>query len=495
MNARRATWPALESTFLFVLACLAGTIPLFLTTYPAMVDLPQHAAQVGILEALLRGESHFTDLLEFQWFTPYWLGYALIFGLAQICGIVLATKLTVASAVFAFPICADVFLRRHGGDRLWSYLFIPIGYGSALEWGFLNFILAVPIGFLWLSQVRVAESGYSKADFVRIAAWGHVLFFAHALALAFFWPIAALMQFHRTPAVWLRRLRPYFAVFPVVIAWALMRAAAKDSPAGAQLWNLGVDRLADLLPNLVALPASPYSQATALAVCAIPWAAGWRVVPTVNRLAPFAIYLVVMLAGPHIIFNISFVYDRFAYVGLPLYFFMFGSPTSPGTAMRITAGRIAGAAALAFAVVMVGYGSYRSVGYEEEARGYREIIAHAEPGRRLLNIVLDRRSDYYATPVYLHYPVWYQATHQGLVDFNFSWFAPQVVRYRPLRRPAVDGRFIFAPQQFNWQAHQGYIYDYFVIRYARDVAAQIFPPGAVRLVANSGNWWLYARAN
>ena len=75
----------------FSLACLLCGLPVLLSTYPPMVDVPQHAAQIMSLKAMLFGDNWaFSDLFEIKPFTPYWLGYGIAMALSVPFGIVMA---------------------------------------------------------------------------------------------------------------------------------------------------------------------------------------------------------------------------------------------------------------------------------------------------------------------------------------------------------------------------------------------------------------------
>jgi hypothetical protein len=89
--------------------------------------------------------------------------------------------------------------------------------------------------------------------------------------------------------------------------------------------------------------------------------------------------------------------------------------------------------------------------------------------------------------------VWYQARHQGLVDFNFADFLPQMVRYRRDAGPRMTDFLGWYPAEFQWQANGGGGYDYFIVKAPLDISEAIFKEkrSAVTLVERSGWWWLY----
>jgi len=78
---------------LVIIASLLATIPIWLTSFPPMVDLPEHAAQVGLLRSLHNPSFGFSELFWVNWFTPYLFGYILVYALTPLFGIVAASKL------------------------------------------------------------------------------------------------------------------------------------------------------------------------------------------------------------------------------------------------------------------------------------------------------------------------------------------------------------------------------------------------------------------
>ena len=118
-----------------------------------------------------------------------------------------------------------------------------------------------------------------------------------------------------------------------------------------------------------------------------------------------------------------------------------------------------------------------------------------DPGRRVAAMVVDNASPRFMLPVYLHFPAWYQATHGGVVDFNFAEFHPQMVRYRPGVGPRISETGVWYPTAFEWDRSGGDRYDYFVVKSPVDASAAIFKGrrSSVELVTQSGWWWLYRK--
>ena len=124
---------------------------------PPMADLPQHAGQIALLHALLRGGSKWQPLVYVNWFTPYFAGYGPALLLSFAMPVLLALKLLLALAYLGF-VWACVALRRalEGDERL-DWLFIPSFFGIVYAAGLYTFLLAAPLGVLFLLALRCAS--------------------------------------------------------------------------------------------------------------------------------------------------------------------------------------------------------------------------------------------------------------------------------------------------------------------------------------------------
>jgi hypothetical protein len=121
--------------------------------------------------------------------------------------------------------------------------------------------------------------------------------------------------------------------------------------------------------------------------------------------------------------------------------------------------------------------------------GISELIS----GQRALGLIFDTSSQAAGSNfVYVHYAAWYQAEKQGLTDFNFAWFTPQVVRYRPKHSPPVNIGFEWQPSSFEWAKHQGMSYRYFFVRGKHD-PRQLFHEASCqpKAVFSSDMWKVY----
>jgi hypothetical protein len=149
------------------------------------------------------------------------------------------------------------------------------------------------------------------------------------------------------------------------------------------------------------------------------------------------------------------------------------------------------------ALAVLGLHGWRVWQFGREAADFDTLATQLEPGQRALALIADPVSPAAGgVPAYVHHGLWYQAEHGGLVDFNFAWVQPQVVRYRVDARPPVALNFPWGPQQFEWTRHQGTNYRYFLVRLGERAAPDWFAgaPCKPSLLLKQGAWQAFEQS-
>ena len=223
--------------------------------------------------------------------------------------------------------------------------------------------------------------------------------------------------------------------------------------------------------------------AVVMAIVLMPWLMGLRINwQKKSTWIPFAVVLAIMLAVPAFAFSTAFLYQRFALFLLPAYAWMFTRNVAsdlpdvkPAANTLLLQSRLGARLALPLLIILclsiLSVKSISSWKFGHETADIDSIISTLEPKHRAANLLFYRDSvaDGNAK-IYAHYPAWYQAEKQGLVDFNFAWFPPQIVRYRPDHLPAITPEDDWRPDRFGWLKNRGSDYTYFFVR-------QIAEPG------------------
>lgn len=429
-------------------------------------------------------------------FTPYWLGYGLVLLISLVTEVVWAIKLAVAAAVFLFVWSAARFCTRMGTDPAWNWMLLILPFGFAYQWGFLNFLVAAPFGFLFLCRLLDMNGRSDWRACMRIALWLHFLFFAHVLTTAFFCAIGMLLMANpwRGFREWFRRCLPIFTILPLAGLWLWVSLNNSPEASGPTEWSVGAHRLTSLLPSLVSSPPSSSwsGQLIGLFVLIVPFLSGATPKRSWLAWSPFALYVAWMLFFPNWLGGTAFVYQRFGIFGLPLYLICFegrrGAPLlSHAATLRV--------GLMTMALAVLSWQSLRAISFNSEVTQYREVIAYAEPGKRMLMLAFDPVSKTAAGAQMVHFGSWYQAEHGGLTEFNFARNWVQPLQYRDGADSAIRQGFEWFPGTFDWDAHHGSLYDYFLVRHPADASQWLDEEskGAVREVARRGEWQLYGR--
>jgi len=302
--ASLSTTLVLTNRKLFACALLLMIAPLWFGQYLPMVDLPQHAAQITALKEMWRGNPLFTDVFEINWFTPYLLGYMVLYLLSLVVPIAVATQIVVSVALMAVPVLTGSLLRAAGGDERWKWLAIPCAYGFAFYWGFLSFLVAVPVALLFLIRtIRYAEAPTLR-NALGVGCFAVFLFFCHVIALGFAGLVAAsyiACRNYRDLKILMLRLVPYVAPLPLIASWMLFtherEASVQTDPV---VYGGIVERLIELFvqPGGSDFYSAPFLNVLLIAAILIgPAMFGSRFSRKPERWVPFVVGLVVWLAA------------------------------------------------------------------------------------------------------------------------------------------------------------------------------------------------------
>jgi len=474
-----------------------------------MTDLPQHAGQVAVLHDLVLGTSKWEALLHVNYFTPYLVGYSLALLLSFVLPVSAALKLLLALAYYGF-VAACVALRgRLGGDRRLDWLFIPGFFGFAYAWGFYTFLIAAPLGLLFVLLAHRYADRPTPALGVVLFLADLALFFSHGLVFLFANCIGGmfLLLGCRRVAHLLPALLPYVAVGLWCLVYALVGLRFEAARSGELFditWGWDLTRLDFLIfsmgwPTTGGFDANWTLTVLLLLVLGAPLVLGARF----NRrdstvFVPFLMVLLVWAFVPDAAMSTWFLYQRFALFLLPFYALMFQAPADPvplGVMRRLWLPLLCWAFLALYAE--------RLRAFATESAAFDEVLAAAQPGHRALGLVLDQGSAAIRSrAVYAHFPLWYQAEKAGFVDFNFAVFLPQVVRYRLDRAPATFRDTASASawriaEDFDWTRDQAAIYRYFFVRRTAPLPPAYFPAGRCEpvLLRSVGPWSVFENVN
>ena len=471
-----------------------------------MSDLAQHAAQIAVWHDMLVGRSKWQDLLYVNYFTPYLIGYLGALLLTFVVPVAAAFKIVLSLAYLMTVALCVAFRKQLNGDERLDWLFLPGFFGFASIWGFYTFLVAVPIGVLFIYWAYLYAARPTVLMGLLICIFEIVLFFAHGFVFIFVSAIGGSFLLFRFSTV--RRLFvsavPYMAAVVICGLYVMIRlpseTVAHQDGLGLE-WNWDVSRLKFLIYPFGVFKADLIFAPISLAMLAAPFVLGARLnLRTPAALAPLFFIVLVWAIVPSATFTTAHIYERFAVFLLPFYAFAFCAPSSAGGGAAVSgARRVVGRIWLpvlcwAFLGVLI----ERQIAFAAESSGYESVMAEARPGHRALGLILDPTSTATGNLVaYAHFPLWYQAEKGGFVDFNIAGYIPMVVRFRPGAEPAIHVGSGWLAKDFKWDHDSAKIYKYFFVRHTQPLRDDYFPSGICqpRLIKTAGNWSLYENLN
>jgi hypothetical protein len=218
----------------------------------------------------------------------------------------------------------------------------------------------------------------------------------------------------------------------------------------------------------------------------LPLLAGARPAKRLSVWVPFAVCVIALLFFPFLAFG-AIVFQRFTVFALPFFLIGLKPPETPRPLWR--------AVAVFLIVGWMGFFTARTMRYDSDARDFNQILSKMDPNQRALSLMFTNGSDSFPTPVFIHFPAWYSATKNGVVDGSFSRGYQMLVVYKPFKSPTGQEGIEWFPQTFNWNRTHGGDYRYFVVHAPVDMGLKLFRGARCRvtLTAHSNLWWLYEK--
>jgi hypothetical protein len=479
----RAWWAA------FLILSTALVLPLWLVTYPPGVDLPQHAAQVAIGQHWSNTALPYREYYELNPLSQSLIAHGLVYAFASVFSIASAIKLTVSLALLAIPVVSIRIIRAVDGDRWWVFAVFPVAYSYGFFWGFLNYIVGIPLGLLLIATVAAHVQAPARRSYLALALLPPLVFLGHVLALFYAGLVSATLVFFalRGRERWIS-LACLMVVVPIVLAWFIgVQLAAPSSTPTPTIFGYGLGRVLALPNFLVGIPGEMTYTALGILALASPMIAGARPTALGWRWIPALLCLALYLSVPQNVLGTAFIYPRYAVFLVPALFLAL----RPGPALG-PGGRIGRTLVVSIALVSALAMCFRFVSFEHEAKAFHGIAEHVEPGSRVLGLTYGAASTVIPYPVYLHWVCWLQVERNAVADFSFAEFFPNTFRYKPEHDPDLPPHVEWAPSAFRWVQHDGINYDYFLIRNRERVAPHTFAGATteLELVHEQGVWSL-----
>lgn len=509
-NVTQALWRDLKERPLWCLTLVWALSLIWWAQHPPMVDFPQHVAQVSLLKDLLHDRSPWAHEVWINLRTPYLLGYGSSLVMSAFLPVLVGMKLMLTVACLGFWFGAWLLRRRCGAPRELDWLAITAFLGFAYHWGFFTFLVSSPLLLLFVLLVdRSAQTPSRWVNPLGVVVVGLMLLSSHGLMFVFAWSVgAALLSTHAWRYTWHERLLRAAPMALLAVACLGYVAMAKSTEQGLggdvtaeAAFNFNpLTRLAPFLTYPLDHKTSKWVMLACLGALAAPWLMGLRPRKSLQHpgVVLFAVTVALFFVVPGSAMGTGFIYERFALFILPAYACLFQGPVAPVQGpwpkrqWQLGLCLLVGCAWLTLASKTL-----HTIRYERHAAGFEQVLDVLEPGQRALYLPLSRHADVgREDSLMVHFGSYYQAQKSGLVDFNFAWFPPQVVRFQREFLPPVKVGFEWNPSSFDWAKHRGERYRYFVFHGGDLAEAQALmaqSPCGSRLLLDQAPWRAFER--
>jgi hypothetical protein len=499
----------LTAVFWGVTAVYAGCF--LLVELPPLVDYPQHLALATLLGRLFdpgapEHAAYQADLLTYNGLF-HWLVALLSRALpAELSGRIVLALIPVLLAASALK------LARYAQRPDWTaLLFLPMSYGYATGWGFVNYCLAVPLALMclveWLKYIEQPERrAWASAFSALLVAYAHglttIALFASA-AVAFLARGSLRELGYRR---WLfSLLRGLLPLLPAAGYTLLVFAHHVQAPnigwepvhEGDDLpaWRKLLDAIWLFQGNL-GDSSDTWLFAGLIGVCLGVWAfASAREAsgPSALRVcrALFVFWCLAYIVVPQRVFSTGFVFER-----LPVWIWAFALASLPEVRGR-AAVLLRGAGVVLTSLAALN--TARAFASLDESSDANAVIDAIPSGSRVVALVYEPRAlPAIRRPVFIHAVAYHLVRKGGELAYEFTRFASLPLRMKDqLSRPRLPAGMEWNPSAFDPSAEYADYYDTLFValdpEHPVDPSAWVLPGGRLRLLSERGRFRSYRR--
>jgi hypothetical protein len=520
--ARAATRSPLELALAIAAiaaAVYAIAVPFAAARYPAMTDLPFHAAQTGTLRHWLDPSFHQQDQFELHPLeVPYLSMYAIGAALMTVLPMMVAVKIAAAVMLALLPAGLAVLFHGMKKSPLLGLLGLGAAWSSLTHWGFLNFMGALGLFAMATGFTFLLVDKPTRRRQAALAATLVTLFFTHIFRYPF-----ALCAVIGTAIVMYpvtRRIKPIVLPLLPAIALFLVWLWVRPPALAGSMGPLSVhgERLHDFVGYLGGAFNDPAEKLAftsffrvivvvgLLCLAANLWARfdesgrdfgrrrfSWDALALIVPLGCAAVFLGLYLVMPMEIGLWWYVFPREATAAA---FLLLGAFPDLPRPWLLRAPLVAALAAGGLGISAVVAKNYAV--FDKSTADFEAITKEIPRAPRLLYLVFDHNGSTRTTTPFLHLPAYVQAEKGGWLSFHFATWGASPIQYRPrdapgaVIPPSTPLRWEWTPQIFN-VARNGAFFDWFLVRRAASPDALFQADPSIERVDHVGTWWLYRR--
>jgi hypothetical protein len=438
---------------LFLLLSVCATAPAWIVRHPPLEDLPTHLAILRVVHSYADSSYGLRQDFELNLFhTQYLLYYVIGSLLAYVLGVVKANIALMCLYLGGTVLAMRDLLRVLGKDERIALFTLPLIVNTMFMFGFLPFLLGIPVCLLGLSNAVRHLERPSRNTGIVLGVLAFALFLLHLFPFALFGiGFAALFPWTR-PSQWLRAALPVVPAVILALVWMASSDTAHNSlkslsTPGAGVaafdaaiqaipqWSFNVfrdtsDELHFLLAGLVALVAVALAQGDRDRSKAISRA--YAVLPIVCAVLYFT-------TGEYV-GDVWLFAQRF-----PILALITGVPL-----LRMPAG--GRGLLVTIAAAAVGLGAILNVckhfiQFERDEVGdIDEALDQMAPARRVAGLIFDKGSSVVNLAPFLHFVSYYQAEKGGVIQFSNANIRYSPFHFKPDRLPPQG-----QPARLRWE--------------------------------------------
>lgn len=500
---------------LFCIITFAIFILLSTSYFLPMADLPQHAGQVAILKSIVMGDiaAPWFDEITVNYFTTYWIAYFITLLLSFILPINYAINTVVGLAFILFVFSCSMLRKKCNAPNSLDWILLPCFFGFSYIWGFITFILAIPIG-IWLiyENLKLLENE-KRYYYLKIIILGTLLYFSHILVFLFCCLIASCMTivnrgFNIKDKI--KQLTPFYFLALLIPLFFLNSDFFTNSGLGQYfnanyqsyyygIFDVRLFRL-QLYPWTIYYNSEIPLDIFSLVFLILPFFMGCKLTKDLKKYVPFVVFLIAWFSFPEQAAKTSFVYQRFAIFLFPFYILIFEKKSKKSDRFEPYSNFIFHCVCISISLIILKLPIIDLINFNQETAGFKSLVEKTTEKKRVLSLVYDpasKTSDR-RTESYIYFPLWYQSLKRGWVDFNFAWFPPQVIRYQVDKIPEDRPGFAWNPETFI-KFKNCNRYDLIFVRVGlerqRNIHEDLMKKSTCshKLVDQSGLWFVYSR--
>ena len=464
---RKLAWPTVAA-----LAGLAAAAPLWCSHFLPFQDAPQHVAAIGVLANYGSAAAETRRWLEVDFSHAQYIGiYIPAALLARVVGPDVAVRVLLSLVALLLPAVSWMLLGSFERDRRLAVFAPALFHTAPLYIGVYHFVAAIPVA---LAAIALVERELRAPRVLRAVALGVLslfLFYLHVSALVIVLCAAGLLAVtageHRDRMA--RALAPLTPAVAALVVFAARPPPAR--PLGAITlassarfaWQSPLEQLHDLGRFANVIRGRTDEVFAFLLVCL--WIALVRQTgrPRIERwwrlpLLAASLFAAYIVAPMHL--------GYIAYIHLRAVPFLVALTIDSAIVARTrrTTALLAAVVGLQLAYSANLVRVYRAFDAEASPAHLEQVLRVAKPGRRLLALMLHRKSKVVNFEPYLHFGLYYELERGGRARFNFAELPWMPLRFRrDVPAQPLPLYWEFYPGQFDWTHARGDA-DYVLVR-------------------------------